>query len=425
VNDPKQQGDRPELPRSVANTDTHSLEELVLPLSASVDGQFADELATLTLNTFIESITQANRILATHRLTGEFLRTPSTFQGGRSLPPPPSEQSGGLVILRPSPGRKLIVLGDIHGDLGSLLSILSQSKASERIQNGEDLYLLGLGDYINKGPHSLESVYIFSRLLSDPIFKGRVILLRGNHENRYGGEAKEETYLRKRFFTSIENHPLSKVAQPSALRLAMREVAQCLDELPHTLYSPCGLLAAHCGYSQWILDHNKKKIWEAFREWPPHQPMIKDLLHSSIKPESSSKDREKNEYPSPSDVYRVMKKLEVTLLLRGHQAVAPKPLDPHETWKSGYWHLNDTEPPVHRGILTLNSSRFSGPALPAYAEVSLTRMRIGLEDCTLYSLPAEQQTMFAYRSPPFLDPRSKSWHRHPRLEVATYYCYFR
>ncbi len=387
MNNPKHEEIPKESSNLILSTDAQSLLDLVPPVSGRDVERLKRELSTLTLDAFLEGITHARRILTTHRLTSDFSKLSAKSGEHRELAPPPAEQVGGLVTLRPFPERKLIVLGDIHGDAESLLSILAHSRVLGRIANGEDLYLLALGDYINKGPHSLEALYVLSRLMSDPVNQGRIILLRGNHEDRHGGgKAKEETRLRKKFYTSIQEHQLSKSSEPGSVHRAVEECAQYFDELPHTLYSPCGLLASHSGYSQWILDHNKKKVWEALREWPPHQQIMKELLDSSIAPKTSSKDVKKIERPSPVDTYHLMEKLRVTLLLRGHQSAAPKALDPRETWKSGYWYLSHTQPGISRSIVTLNSSRFCGSALPAYAEVLLTNEPIGLQDCTLYSL---------------------------------------
>ncbi|MCX8205433.1 MAG: serine/threonine protein phosphatase [Candidatus Nezhaarchaeota archaeon] len=81
--------------------------------------------------------------------------------------------AGGLVKL-PSEG-ELVVIGDLHGDLHSLSFILEDSEAISR-----GLTLLFLGDYGDRGLHSIEVYYVILRLLcSHP---GRVVLLRGNHE---------------------------------------------------------------------------------------------------------------------------------------------------------------------------------------------------------------------------------------------------
>lgn len=80
---------------------------------------------------------------------------------------------GGLVRL-PSQGR-LVIVGDIHGDLHSLSFILEDSGAL----NG-DATLVFLGDYGDRGLHSLEVYYVVLKLLAKQ--RGRVVLLRGNHE---------------------------------------------------------------------------------------------------------------------------------------------------------------------------------------------------------------------------------------------------
>lgn len=81
--------------------------------------------------------------------------------------------AAGLVEL-PSEG-ELAVVGDLHGDLVSLSFILEDSGAL-----GGGPILLFLGDYGDRGPHSVEVYCVILRLLcSHP---GRVILLRGNHE---------------------------------------------------------------------------------------------------------------------------------------------------------------------------------------------------------------------------------------------------
>ncbi len=85
---------------------------------------------------------------------------------------------GGLVRL-PSRG-ELLVVGDIHGDLESLLFILKDSRFLEKAEAGEKVTLTFLGDYGDRGSSSPEVYYVVCRLKVD--FPGRVVLLRGNHE---------------------------------------------------------------------------------------------------------------------------------------------------------------------------------------------------------------------------------------------------
>ncbi|MBS7614405.1 serine/threonine protein phosphatase [Candidatus Bathyarchaeota archaeon] len=84
---------------------------------------------------------------------------------------------GRLVYL--SPKGKIIVVGDIHGDLDSLEQILNEIKICE-VSFGTDTYLVFLGDYGDRGPFSPEVYYIVLSLKK--MFPENVVLLQGNHE---------------------------------------------------------------------------------------------------------------------------------------------------------------------------------------------------------------------------------------------------
>ena len=85
---------------------------------------------------------------------------------------------GGLVRL-PAQG-ELIVVGDLHGDFESLAFILEDSGFLRRAEAGEEVTILFLGDYGDRGPNSPEIYHAICRLKVE--FAGRVVLLRGNHE---------------------------------------------------------------------------------------------------------------------------------------------------------------------------------------------------------------------------------------------------
>ncbi|MBS7657852.1 MAG: metallophosphoesterase [Candidatus Bathyarchaeia archaeon] len=71
---------------------------------------------------------------------------------------------------------KLIVVGDLHGDLQSLNYIIKESK----FLKSKYSMLIFLGDYIDRGVYSPEVLY---RVLSLKLnFSSRVVVLRGNHE---------------------------------------------------------------------------------------------------------------------------------------------------------------------------------------------------------------------------------------------------
>ena len=88
------------------------------------------------------------------------------------------EVSGRFVRLSP-PGRALII-GDIHGDLESLVDIFTQSRFMQRMNQSSNAFLIFLGDYGDRGPLSAEVYYTVLNLKL--LFPKQVILMRGNHE---------------------------------------------------------------------------------------------------------------------------------------------------------------------------------------------------------------------------------------------------
>lgn len=86
--------------------------------------------------------------------------------------------TGRLVNLMPE--GEAVIVGDIHGDLESLVHILKVTDFIERVEKGEQCLLVFLGDYGDRGVHSPEVYYIVLRLKRT--FPKNVVLMRGNHE---------------------------------------------------------------------------------------------------------------------------------------------------------------------------------------------------------------------------------------------------
>ncbi|MEM2917874.1 MAG: metallophosphoesterase family protein [Candidatus Bathyarchaeia archaeon] len=73
-----------------------------------------------------------------------------------------------------------MVVGDLHGDLESLIEILNSSNFLEKLSRDEKATMIFLGDYGDRGPLSAEVYYTLLKLKLR--FPRQIILMRGNHE---------------------------------------------------------------------------------------------------------------------------------------------------------------------------------------------------------------------------------------------------
>jgi protein phosphatase len=85
----------------------------------------------------------------------------------------------GRLVNMPPKG-EVIVIGDIHGDLDSLIHILKESRFLDKTQKGENVFAVFLGDYGDRGIYSPEVYYTVLWLKEQ--FPENVVLMRGNHE---------------------------------------------------------------------------------------------------------------------------------------------------------------------------------------------------------------------------------------------------
>ncbi len=85
----------------------------------------------------------------------------------------------GRLIEAPTVG-EAIIIGDLHGDLKSLIHIIDESNFLDKMKNREDVLLIFLGDYGDRGIRSPEVYYVVLKLKE--MYPENVILMRGNHE---------------------------------------------------------------------------------------------------------------------------------------------------------------------------------------------------------------------------------------------------
>jgi len=85
---------------------------------------------------------------------------------------------GRLVTINAS--GKAIVIGDLHGDLESLVYLLKASGFVEKAIQYKEVLLVFLGDYGDRGVYSPEVYYLLLKMKQ--LFPQNVVLMRGNHE---------------------------------------------------------------------------------------------------------------------------------------------------------------------------------------------------------------------------------------------------
>ena len=85
----------------------------------------------------------------------------------------------GRLIRLPETSEAVIV-GDLHGDLSSLKTILKRSRFYRRVRTNPDFLMIFLGDYVDRGPKQLEVLMKLMELLEK--YPENIILMRGNHE---------------------------------------------------------------------------------------------------------------------------------------------------------------------------------------------------------------------------------------------------
>jgi hypothetical protein len=81
--------------------------------------------------------------------------------------------------------QRIVAVGDVHGDLPDFVAILQKTGLinESRQWTGGDAMLVQLGDVVDRGPKSRESLDLLMDLeRQSPLQKGKVIALLGNHE---------------------------------------------------------------------------------------------------------------------------------------------------------------------------------------------------------------------------------------------------
>ena len=213
------------------------------------------------------------------------------------------KREGGLIYL-PSKGR-VLVIGDLHGDLQSLIFILKDSNFIERLKSENQVYILFLGDYGDRGSYSPEVYHLVSTLKS--MFREKVIMLRGNHEGPRDMEFRPHDltyFLRGRFGANWKK--------------VYGELRELFDLLYHSAVVEGKYLMLHGGLPENVISLSDI-AWA--HETHPVKSHLEEILWSDPGEEEIS-------YPSPRGAGRIfgrevarttLGRLGVKTLIRSHE----------------------------------------------------------------------------------------------------------
>ena len=202
------------------------------------------------------------------------------------------------VIFVPAP---VVICGDVHGQLDDVLWLLDRA-------GGTNQRFLFMGDYVDRGTHSLNTFLVFACLkLQHP---DQVFLLRGNHESR-------QTSRMYGFYNECwlnYGH--------MGVWMAVQDV---FDLLPCAAIVDGRVFAVHGGLSPTVPLVELISLEDRFRE-APSEGSIADLYWSDPDPEDNSEKWRKNTrgsgYTFPCKAVREFAHLnKLDFVARSHQVV--------------------------------------------------------------------------------------------------------
>ena len=209
-----------------------------------------------------------------------------------------------LVTLAPS--GEALVIGDLHGDLESLITILKSSGFTQKMTKRKDATLIFLGDYGDRGAYSAEVYYAVLTLKL--AFPEQIVLLRGNHEG-------PEDLL-----ASPHDLPMQfQFRFKEKWRTAYAKTRELFAYLYNAVLVEERCLMVHGGLSpninsiQDLAHANVTHLEQAFLEdllWSDPNDMVKEVLYS---PRGAGK------LFGKSVTEKVLRKLGVKILIRGHE----------------------------------------------------------------------------------------------------------
>ncbi len=136
--------------------------------------------------------------------------------------------------------RRLIAVGDVHGQFEGLVKILRRAKLIDAQQQwcGKNSRLVQIGDILDRGPFSLKVDSLLDRLqVQAPTSGGEVIRLVGNHELEL----------------MMENYLISEFQREQAMQMREKLIGQSLAGDLKAAYAYKGFLFTHAGVTRKLM----------------------------------------------------------------------------------------------------------------------------------------------------------------------------
>ena len=209
-------------------------------------------------------------------------------------------------LVKLEPLGEALVIGDLHGDLESLITILKSSGFTRKMSASKDATLIFLGDYGDRGAQSAEVYYTILKLKL--AFPEQVILLRGNHEGPEDLMASPHDLPLHFQYRFKENWATS-----------YGKIRELFAYLCNAVLVEERYLMVHAGLSPRI---NSIQDLAHAHTTHPAQELLEDLLWSD------PNDMVQDFAPSPRGAgklfgknvtEKVLRKLNVKILIRGHE----------------------------------------------------------------------------------------------------------
>ncbi|MFN4218630.1 MAG: metallophosphoesterase family protein [Candidatus Bipolaricaulia bacterium] len=188
--------------------------------------------------------------------------------------------------------RRAVFVGDTHGDWEASQIVVARYLDSETT-------LVFLGDYVDRGPHSLENIlFLLEQKLQHP---ENIFLLQGNHEGW-----KYTEFSPADFWYGLDEERRVHFAETLAL-------------LPLALSTPNGVLAAHAGLPNVQALSEISQIEFGDENW-------RAITWSDWQEVSGYYLGDWGSRPQYGEAYfrEVMRRLDKKILVRGHQPHAPR-----------------------------------------------------------------------------------------------------